>query len=345
MTDRDDALTSLFGEGPQNSFYLPDHAPVLCLVFLLFLVSDNEEKLVKDAQSLIYNEKESYLELLHKSLEADEAGFKCYLQAVDALDQGEIEEYIPDPAPSPYPPEIGTRRVYSISFLEWAENAGYTIPKFILDNLRNKAFHYYDRKQWREQEKIDFPALTSVDLTQLSKEPLWPLHRAVLYAMGYKTSKKLDAIANFLQYKKMAKQLFSYIKDAQKAGDLVLINSPVMPDGNSNLLTAEVKPSVFIEWVKTLPLYLPAFTGGEEKKSKDDKELSSRERNTLLKMIIGMAVEQYGYNPEAKKSDATQNIISDLEQCGLGLDANTVRKKLKEASELLPQDYLKGKTE
>ena len=74
-----------------------------------------------------------------------------------------------------------------------------------------------------------------------------------------------------------------------------------------------------------------------EKESK--KPLHTRERQTLLKMVIGMAMEQYGYNPKANRNDATAHIASDLSLSGLSIDPDTVRKWLKEAAELLPQDF------
>lgn len=65
-------------------------------------------------------------------------------------------------------------------------------------------------------------------------------------------------------------------------------------------------------------------------------ELRTRERDTFLKLIIGMAVEQYGFDPKSKRNEATGNIQSDLESCGLSMDADTILKKLREASDLLP---------
>jgi hypothetical protein len=70
-----------------------------------------------------------------------------------------------------------------------------------------------------------------------------------------------------------------------------------------------------------------------EKEAK--KPLHTRERQTLLKLVVGMAVEQYGYDPKANRNDATANIASDLALSGLTIDPDTVRKWLKEASELL----------
>ena len=62
-----------------------------------------------------------------------------------------------------------------------------------------------------------------------------------------------------------------------------------------------------------------------------DKPLGTSERNQLLKMVLGMAIDSYRYDPVAKKSEATKQIADDLAKLGIGIDPDTVRKYLKEA--------------
>jgi hypothetical protein len=64
-----------------------------------------------------------------------------------------------------------------------------------------------------------------------------------------------------------------------------------------------------------------------------DKPIGTRERNTLLKLVIGMAINGYGHSPGAAKSDAPANIASDLANLGLDVTDDTVRKYLKEAAQ------------
>ena len=66
------------------------------------------------------------------------------------------------------------------------------------------------------------------------------------------------------------------------------------------------------------------------------KPLITRERETVLKLIIGMAMGGYGYDPKASRSAAAREIADDLHRVGLSLEPDTVRKWLKEAAELLP---------
>lgn len=65
--------------------------------------------------------------------------------------------------------------------------------------------------------------------------------------------------------------------------------------------------------------------------------LSSREKDSLLKLVIGMAVAGYKYDPSAKKNSATSEIARDIAGLGLTLDEDTVRKWIKEAAGHLPR--------
>lgn len=63
--------------------------------------------------------------------------------------------------------------------------------------------------------------------------------------------------------------------------------------------------------------------------------LDVRERDSLLKLIIGMAVGGYGYDSKEKKSSVVSSILEDVERSGLAMSDETVRKYLKEASRLI----------
>jgi hypothetical protein len=63
-----------------------------------------------------------------------------------------------------------------------------------------------------------------------------------------------------------------------------------------------------------------------------DGELSTRERDTLLKLVIGMAVEAYRYDPEAARSPIPAEVASDLAKHGMSVTDDTIRKYLKEAA-------------
>lgn len=74
-----------------------------------------------------------------------------------------------------------------------------------------------------------------------------------------------------------------------------------------------------------------------ERNANPTAELSKRETDSLLKLVIGMAVKGYAYDPSAKRNDATKEIADDLAELGISLDVDTVRKWLGLATEILPR--------
>ena len=68
------------------------------------------------------------------------------------------------------------------------------------------------------------------------------------------------------------------------------------------------------------------------------KQLGTKERESLLKMIIGMARGGYAYDPKLNRSAVPQEIANVLAKHGVTLDVDTVRKWLREAAEFLPHE-------
>jgi hypothetical protein len=70
---------------------------------------------------------------------------------------------------------------------------------------------------------------------------------------------------------------------------------------------------------------------------KPNMGLGGKERESVLRLIIGMAVCGYSYDPTASRSKVVTEIASDLTRAGVELSEDTVRKWLKQAAELLPR--------
>ena len=68
------------------------------------------------------------------------------------------------------------------------------------------------------------------------------------------------------------------------------------------------------------------------------KPLNPKERESLLKLVIGMAIKGYSYDPNMSRSPTAKKIADDLSEIGLSIDEDTVRKWLKEAAEIVPGD-------
>jgi len=62
-----------------------------------------------------------------------------------------------------------------------------------------------------------------------------------------------------------------------------------------------------------------------------NKPLLTRERETYQKIILGMAIKGYGYNPAAGRSNAPKEIADDLANLQIHVSDDTVRHKLKDA--------------
>lgn len=82
---------------------------------------------------------------------------------------------------------------------------------------------------------------------------------------------------------------------------------------------------------------LKAPGGFAEKMQAKTQELNPKERDSLLRLVIGMAIEQYGYSPDSSRNAATKHIDTDLRATGVPLDRNTILKWLREGAELLPK--------
>lgn len=73
----------------------------------------------------------------------------------------------------------------------------------------------------------------------------------------------------------------------------------------------------------------------------DGNKFSAKERNTLLKMIYGMAVDGYGYSPEQAKSPIPAQLQAVLDILGIPVTNETILEKLKEGQQVL-NDSLKN---
>ena len=97
----------------------------------------------------------------------------------------------------------------------------------------------------------------------------------------------------------------------------------------------ELKIQQLLDQIKELETQ---FATAREQAPSLEKPLSTRERDSLLKLVIGMAVGGYGYVPTANRSEQPAMIEEDLALQGVSLDVDTIRKWLKRGAELLPPE-------
>lgn len=67
----------------------------------------------------------------------------------------------------------------------------------------------------------------------------------------------------------------------------------------------------------------------------EEKPLHVKEKISLLKLVAGMAGNNYGYEPSKGKNSVTAEIVDDLASQGIKLDEDTVRKWLAESGKYI----------
>lgn len=72
----------------------------------------------------------------------------------------------------------------------------------------------------------------------------------------------------------------------------------------------------------------------EESAAVRTNSASTRERKTMLKLILGLACGGYGMDPSAEKNRHAKSMREDLEKLGIPLDDATIKKYLDEARQL-----------
>lgn len=109
-----------------------------------------------------------------------------------------------------------------------------------------------------------------------------------------------------------------------------------------------IHPIKFCEWAVSskLPVHIDLLEAANviletkfalpDRRTRRTNKLENRERVALLKLVIGMAVKGYSFDPSAKRSRTPQEICDDLALLGLTLDVKTIRKYLAEGTRLIP---------
>ncbi|MFM0501866.1 hypothetical protein [Paraburkholderia caffeinilytica] len=67
-----------------------------------------------------------------------------------------------------------------------------------------------------------------------------------------------------------------------------------------------------------------------------EEQLKTSERNTLHRLLIAMAMKGFGWDTK-KRNSAANDIVKALQDVGLNMEADTVRKYLQKAGNQLPQ--------
>lgn len=98
------------------------------------------------------------------------------------------------------------------------------------------------------------------------------------------------------------------------------------------LLPQVVSFFITLGWPK-LPAELQHYGEINRESKALNNDISTKERNSLLKLVLGMAMGAYRYNSSDIRSETAKEIAGDCANAGIKIDEDTVRKYLREAAQ------------
>jgi hypothetical protein len=217
--------------------------------------------------------------------------------------------------------------VEPVSFFDWAKSQGTEIYYFLdkaveehRDKLRRKA--YKDYKISRDV------------VVELMREPLWSVSHAIMYLHGLEPAVKhkytyidKDPNDDIVRSDDEMRRVNEYLHDSRTLGEIEVFSRS----------GSKIRPKDFMSWAASLNREFPNLISSP--KQQQHNQLQSREKETLLKILLGLALTNYEYNPHASRNSTSREIAGDLSLQGISVDEDTVRKWLSEAKEYLPVDW------
>ncbi len=174
-----------------------------------------------------------------------------------------------------------------------------------------------------------------------ARKSIWHPDEAALLSLGFIPTQKVISALQKLDARSFL--VCPLLKEFRERADLIV------EANRSGQLGSDGDPSDLLEWFKRLEFELPdglektvlRFHGLETSQPQSvarENQYNDREKDTLLKLVAGMAVRGYSFDPKSSRNAATKDIQSDLDFLGIGLDQKTILKWLREAIALLPDE-------
>jgi hypothetical protein len=220
---------------------------------------------------------------------------------------------------------------------------------------------------WLGNYKEELPKIVKpADFAYWCRMPIWMGSEAVALALGADPNSANNYVRNVSgKHKSHYPEKPSFVTAYEQLQYLVFSNFPHVRLGD------RISAPVFMNWLESTKLPMPAqlveaySEFGQPKmdwQSRAEMALSennvlkdrvsaletalaniavsgsanTKERESLLKLVIGMAVKGYAFDPRAGRSGISKEIADDLASLGISLSDDTVRKYLKDAAEFLP---------
>lgn len=184
-------------------------------------------------------------------------------------------------------------------------------------------------------------------LTDIFGYRLWEVEEAMDYLIGiFKFTKEIDT--NNLTLTTLDGKIYCEPKDSDIIKQYSLLHDRLMEFWDHDDKNLEYTPAYFIRWglrhkrvfeISWLNDALQKnLISSEQLKPKaqrisvQSEDLKESERNSVLSIIAGMAIEKYGY----PQHTSIKRIKNDIERVGLSISDNSLSKYLKMALEKTP---------
>ena len=213
---------------------------------------------------------------------------------------------------------------------------------------REKEAH--ELKELEEQTPFYNRQNAQADFKYWAKVPLWTLDEAVALSFGknpflvtWSAVEEYADTSSFAAGFANLRHLVLRAKEAQQLPELVSPDAYIAwAKANNVAFPRELEESVnafsgqepdYKALFEETKLQLASATDEVARLKAADKPLGGKERNTYHKLLLGLAVACYKYDPSALRSTTAKAIVEDLACLNISIDEDTVREKLREAAE------------
>lgn len=303
-------------------FWLKEELPLISLIVLMGLDTENEEERAESRLKLMAWQHEEFLEQLLTTIsDIDEPRLNELLaKANQALKNGEITipcgQRLNETSPS-------YTIVDSISFLNWWEKQGLPIEQDIKQSAKLALFFKLGRERIDREFEKNFPKLSEGEFSQLQKEPLWQVRNAIIYLLGRKSMSSDVELERYFKNDEVASSIIKYLMDTIITGDLQLYGSgdetQLAGQNIDAILHLKVRPKDFIEWAQVLPINLASMS--EASKGEPDLELTDleiKQPHRIAEMLLADdAIKEFWSdydfeNPDPNIAPYKRNVVAWL---------------------------------
>ena len=241
------------------------------------------------------------------------------------------------------------------------------MPRHEMSTLFETELAKNNRELEAKSEELDkfynHPA-AAADYEHWDKATTWTIDEAVALLLG----KSPEAVT--WEIVKRDTQFSKFAKIYARNRDLALRAT------EAGELSNPVQPSKFLGWAKQFGIDCPAELAGLVNAGNDnsqdwkaeydelataleakdqmiadlteqldqlEKQLKTSENKKILsslyKILIGIAFEQYDYDPARRRNNATEQIVGDLGLHGIEIDKGTVLQRLREAADIYQENH------